>query len=107
MTPIAPTMPLFSATPLPLQTRLPEVGPDTDVTLLAVLREKCGEEVVTSWFGRLQIDKIDVDVFVCKVRRKLKPFGVAIRTIWGVGYAIDEPQRGLLKKALAQDAEAP
>ena len=67
MTPIAPTMPLFSATPLPLQTRLPEVGPDTDVTLLAVLREKCGEEVVTSWFGRLQIDKIDGALAVVSV----------------------------------------
>lgn len=27
-----------------------------------------------------------VDVFVCKMRRKLAPFGVAIKTDWGRGY---------------------
>lgn len=27
-----------------------------------------------------------VDVFVCKIRSKLKRFGVAIQTRWGVGY---------------------
>ena len=67
MTPIAPTKPLFPATPLPLQTRSLDVGPDTDAALLAVLREKCGEEVVTSWFGRLQIDKIDGALTVVSV----------------------------------------
>jgi two-component system cell cycle response regulator CtrA len=29
-----------------------------------------------------------VDVFVCKMRRKLKPFGVEIITIWGQGYSL-------------------
>ena len=27
-----------------------------------------------------------VDVFICKLRRKLKPFGIEIGTRWGVGY---------------------
>lgn len=27
-----------------------------------------------------------VDVFVCKTRKKLKPFGIEIGTRWGVGY---------------------
>lgn len=27
-----------------------------------------------------------VDVFVCKLRKKLKPFGLEIATIWGIGY---------------------
>ena len=27
-----------------------------------------------------------VDVFVCHIRRKLKPFGIEIGTRWGVGY---------------------
>lgn len=27
-----------------------------------------------------------VDVFVCKLRKKLKPFGVAVETVWGRGY---------------------
>jgi two-component system cell cycle response regulator CtrA len=41
-------------------------------------------------YGGLDIDeqrepKI-VDVFVCKIRKKLRPFGVEIDTQWGVGY---------------------
>jgi two-component system cell cycle response regulator CtrA len=29
-----------------------------------------------------------VDVFVCKMRKKLKPYGVQIETIWGQGYSL-------------------
>lgn len=29
-----------------------------------------------------------VDVFICKIRKKLTPHGILIDTIWGVGYAI-------------------
>lgn len=32
-----------------------------------------------------------VDVFVCKLRRKLRPFGVHIETIWGQGYRLARP----------------
>ena len=27
-----------------------------------------------------------IDVFVCKLRKKIKPFGVLITTVWGRGY---------------------
>ncbi len=30
-----------------------------------------------------------VDVFICKLRRKIKPFGVSINTIWGQGWALE------------------
>lgn len=29
-----------------------------------------------------------VDVFVCKLRKKLRPFGVKIVTVWGQGYGL-------------------
>ena len=29
-----------------------------------------------------------IDVFVCKLRAKLKPFDINIQTIWGRGYAM-------------------
>lgn len=29
-----------------------------------------------------------VDVFICKMRRKLQPFGITIDTVWGRGYAL-------------------
>lgn len=32
-----------------------------------------------------------VDVFVCKMRRKLQPFGVRIETIWGQGWRLARP----------------
>lgn len=28
-----------------------------------------------------------VDVFICRIRKKLKPFGVEIITVWGQGYS--------------------
>ena len=30
-------------------------------------------------------------VWVCKVRKKLKPFGIEIETIWGHGYRLKKP----------------
>jgi two-component system cell cycle response regulator CtrA len=38
-----------------------------------------------------------IDVFVCKIRKKLKPFGVKINTVWGQGYSLVE--RGQWKAA--------
>ena len=29
-----------------------------------------------------------VDVFICKLRKKLTPFGVVIETVWGRGYGL-------------------
>ena len=34
-----------------------------------------------------------VDVFICKLRAKLKPLGLEIATLWGVGYRLVEPVR--------------
>jgi two-component system cell cycle response regulator CtrA len=38
--------------------------------------------------GRDEAEIKIVDVFVCKIRKKLKPFGIAIETVWGQGYRI-------------------
>jgi two-component system, cell cycle response regulator CtrA len=35
-----------------------------------------------------------VDVFVCKLRAKLKPLGLDIQTIWGRGYRFVAPAGG-------------
>ncbi len=35
-----------------------------------------------------------VDVFICKMRRKLKPFGITISTVWGVGYSLNRAAEG-------------
>lgn len=36
-----------------------------------------------------------VDVFICKMRRKLKPFGIVIDTYWGEGYGLQNRQQYL------------
>lgn len=52
-------------------------------------------------------DRIDVepeikivDVFVCKMRKKLKPFGIEILTMWGAGYALKDREQ-FLERAVA------
>lgn len=36
--------------------------------------------------GRDEAEIKIIDVFICNMRKKLKPFGLEIATIWGVGY---------------------
>lgn len=42
-----------------------------------------------------------VDVFVCKLRKKLAPYGITIETLWGRGYAIAEPMKAKVRQATA------
>lgn len=39
------------------------------------------------------VDPKIIDVFICKARKKLKAFGIEIRTVWGKGYLIDPETR--------------
>lgn len=42
-----------------------------------------------------------VDVFVCKARKKLKPFGVEIGTRWGEGYFMTGPAKAEARRQIA------
>jgi len=42
-----------------------------------------------------------VDVIICKLRKKLKPKGVSISTIWGHGYYIPKEAKAALSAILA------
>lgn len=33
-----------------------------------------------------------IDVMICHIRRKTKPLGIEIRTVWGFGYLLDLPR---------------
>lgn len=46
-----------------------------------------------------------VDVFVCKLRRKLKPFGLRIETNWGQGYFMAPDVKAAARK-LIEESEA-
>lgn len=39
-----------------------------------------------------------VDVFICKLRKKLKPFDVEIETVWGQGYALNAETRAMYRR---------
>lgn len=47
-----------------------------------------------------------VDVMVCKLRKKLRPYGVHISTLWGRGYAL-EPDQATLVKGMIDMANRP
>jgi DNA-binding response OmpR family regulator len=55
--------------------------------------------------GRDEAEPKIVDVFVCKIRKKLKPFGIDIRTVWGTGYCLPPEQRTLLRQQTSGVAE--
>ncbi len=46
-----------------------------------------------------------VDVWVCKMRRKLKPYGIEIQTQWGQGYFLS-PESKLIAQGLLDQARA-
>jgi two-component system cell cycle response regulator CtrA len=41
-----------------------------------------------------------IDVFICKLRKKLKPYGIEVETIWGHGYAMHEPSKEILNRMI-------
>lgn len=55
--------------------------------------------------GKEPVDQKMVDVMICKLRKKIKPHGVTIDTMWGIGYHMTSENRercsALLMKAQA------
>ncbi|MCV9940937.1 helix-turn-helix domain-containing protein [Boseaceae bacterium BT-24-1] len=50
-----------------------------------------GQIMSALYVGRMDGEEAEikiVDVFVCKIRKKLKPYGLTIETLWGQGYRI-------------------
>jgi two-component system cell cycle response regulator CtrA len=41
-----------------------------------------------------------VDVFVCKMRKKLKPFGIDIKTNWGESYEMPEQSKARARELM-------
>ncbi|MGU3666136.1 helix-turn-helix domain-containing protein [Methylobacterium sp. A49B] len=62
-----------------------------DTVMAALYSDRAGAEG--------EVEPKIVDVFVCKIRKKLKPFGVEIRTVWGQGYTLDPETRAAYRQA--------
>lgn len=55
-----------------------------------------------TWDAEVKI----LDVFVSKMRAKLRPFGVAVETVWGRGYQLAEAQREAVLAACRREGPA-
>ncbi len=65
--------------------------------LVEVFPRVLSKDAAVDWLYQLQPEggaepKI-VDVYICKIRKKLTPLGVRIDTLWGRGYALALSER--------------
>ena len=47
-----------------------------------------------------------IDVYICKIRRKMAPFGVEIDTVWGRGYCISDVMKARINLLEAECQQA-
>jgi len=47
-----------------------------------------------------------IDVMICKIRKKLRPFGIAIKTNWGESYEMPEASKTRARELMALGEEA-
>lgn len=47
-----------------------------------------------------------VDVFICKMRKKLKPYKIEIETVWGQGYRMPAASKAIAQALLDQSRAA-
>ena len=62
------------------------------------------EAVMAGLYSHRADDTVEikiVDVFICKIRKKLQPFDIPIETVWGQGYRLKpetkEKVRGMMR----------
>jgi len=91
---------------------------ESRVFLALLKRDVCSKEQLMNaaydllYDGDLPGIKI-IDVFICKIRKKLKPHGIAINTVWGQGFYLTAEARqrandmiATFNAALSRTAEA-
>ena len=86
---------LMGSKPLPVEWQL---TPSEERVFGALLNRELAskETIMAALYADRGADEAEikiVDVLVCKLRRKLRPFGVAIHTSWGRGYFLDRETR--------------
>lgn len=91
---------LLAALALPLEWRLTV----NEARLVSALygRSECTKDQLMAALYRNDgrdepMEKI-VDVFICKARAKMRPFGANILTRWGHGYSLDGAARAAIDK---------
>lgn len=72
-----------------------------EVTKEALMMEVYGDRYHEDDLPEIKI----VDVFVCKIRKKLRPFKIDIETRWGRGYALPPESKALINAMLKKSLE--
>jgi len=89
---------------LPLEWRL--TPKETGIFGFLMTRELATKQAIMSALYGLGADEEPdmkiVDVFVCKLRRKIRPFGLMIETVWGQGYALTAETKRQVDVQIAQ-----
>ena len=78
------------------------------ILTMLMSRQECSREALIDAMygdrpdGGPEYAKKIIDISICKLRRKLVPFGVTIKTVWNWGYSIGKEDQQVLR-ALAAD----
>jgi two-component system cell cycle response regulator CtrA len=73
---------------------LPGLSPNEARIFMALLRnERMSRQAIMAITQSRAEDSKIVDVWICKLRKKIKPLGLEIKNIWGEGYFIPREQR--------------
>ena len=88
-----------SANLMPIEFQL--TSKEESVLNLLAARSKCSRQQIMSHLYTVGVDdepeiKI-VDVFICKLRKKIKPLGVVIDTLWGHGYSLPAASKQIIR----------
>lgn len=84
-------------------------GCESRVLGILLARDICTKKAIYAALYDSFIDDRDrepkiVDVFICKIRKKVRPFGVEILTVWGVGYQMDAAAKDLVRSFMLRAA---
>jgi DNA-binding response OmpR family regulator len=83
-----------------------QLSPTETEILDCLIRTKgwCPTERINTAIGK-NADYEGLSVYICYIRKKLAPFGIAINSHWGDGYFLDEANRNKIKSTI--DANVP
>jgi two-component system, cell cycle response regulator CtrA len=67
------------------------------------------DAIMDAMYGGLDDQANDriIDVWINKIRKKLKPFGIRVESKWGHGYGLSEGTKQIIRNSLLPDGRSP
>jgi two-component system cell cycle response regulator CtrA len=66
------------------------------------------DAVMATLYSALGKDEADLkitDVLICKIRKKVIPFGVSIKTVWGQGWTMPSASKAIVQSMMGKTGE--